>query len=357
MAIGSIGFFGRGDLMRQRMYWNAQRYAMPLSAFAQGQVVDVGTMPGSVEQSPADQPQALPAVSGYGSFDGWGRVSSGQILSAAAGLPLGPAGVAMMIARNNKSLAHARKQMNHFKKLWMKLRAKNKNDKRIAKVKAKYEHWKRVYAHLVRKKAALQKARAHKKFEKRYFKKVKKAVRRGQQAPLTPAQRRRLRAQQQIIATSTMRRRMGLQTGAQAAASAGLIAASAQGAMVPPGSYDYLSATPLAPVSSSMAYQPSQLVAQDVDINDDGIRDDIPYSTDAGPGGAAEMADDGTMTDTGEDEGIMDKVSNFFGGIPKWALILGVLGIAGFGFSRTRQGKLAFAKLKRKMQGRGSAEA
>lgn len=345
MAIGAIGYFGRGDVMRQTMYWNAQRYrGMPLSSFAQGTAVDVGQMPGSVVEAT----NATPAVSGFGA---WG-VTSGQILSAAGGAALGPAGMAIAIARNNKTLAHARKQCAHFKALYVKLKKKNARDKRLAKVKAAYVHWCNVYAQAVRMQKAHQKAKAHRKFEQRHFKAVKNAIRKGRAIPLTPAQRRSLLMSRGPIASTTM----GLQTGAQAASAAML---STQGSAVPPGQYDYVSpAQALATTADSAAVSPAQLVAADVDINDDGVRDDIAAGGDGS--GAALAASDaatamGTDATNGDDEGFMAKVSDFFGGIPKWALILGVLGVGGLAFSRTRQGKLAFAKLKRKFQGRGSS--
>lgn len=343
MAIGAIGFFGRGDLMRQRMYWNGQRNPpMPMSSFAAGQVVDVGVMPGSVEGPAPGETAAVPAVSGYGSFSGWGRVTSGQVLSAVAAAPLGPAGIALALKKNNASIAHARKQVAHWKKVYMRLQTKGKKDKRVAMAKAKYQHWVRVLAQLTRKKAAIQKAKAHKKWEKKYTRRVKKAVRKGKVIPFTPAQRRRL-AQQAASRTMTP---MGLQTGAQ-------VSSASLSSTVPPGSYDYMQATALPSVATSAAVAPAALMrAQDVDINDDGIRDDIP-------------ADDGSRTMTpgadGEDAamtadaggGIMDRVQGFFGDIPTWAWIVGGLGVGGLVFSRTAAGKRFIAKLKKKGGGGG----
>lgn len=362
MAIGAIGFFGRGDLMRQRMYLNAQRNPpMPMSSFAQGQVVDVGLMPGSVEPPVRGENAAVPAVSGWGSFDGWGRVTSGQVLSAVAAAPLGPAGIALALKHNNQSIAHAKKQVAHFTKLLARVKAKNRKDKRIALVTMKLAHWKRVLAQLQRKKAQIQRMKTHRKWERGFTRKAKKAARRGQ-ITLTPAQRRKLYAKKGLTVISSRSMYPGasaatyaLPTAAQAASMASLATSSGQGAMVPPGSYDYMAATALPTTATSNGYAPAQLVAQDVDTNDDGIRDDIPF--DDGSGGTRKMgdeADDGSMTADG-DEGIMDKVQNFLGGIPKWAIVGGVVVIGGMAYSRTRSGKIMFAKLKRKMGSSGSS--
>lgn len=341
MAIGTIGFFGRGDLMRQKMYYDSVRYrGMPLSQFAQGTVVDVGVMPGSVMESPnMDQPAALPAVSGYGSFDGWGKVTPFQALTYPGMIASGPAGWAA-IAANQKSLAHAKKMRDGFLRTYKKLKARNARDKRLTKVKAKYDYWNRVYAHHL----AVKKAHAH-------LKATKKAIRKG---TLTKAQRARLLASHRVIARTRMRPRMGLMTGAQAASSAGLATSSSQGAMVPPGSYDYVApAQALATTADSVATAPTQLVAADVDLNDDGVRDDIAAG---GDGSGAAAADDGTMaTDSGE--GIMARMSDFFGSIPKWALILGVLGIGGLAFSRTTNGRRFLQRISRKFKGSKSAPA
>lgn len=351
----AIGFFGRGDLMRQRMYWNAQRYAMPLSEIARGSVVDVGTMPGSVEMAAPGQPAAVPAVSGYGSYDGWGRVTPFQALTYPGLAAAGPVGWAA-IAANEKSLKHARKQRDHFKKLFGKLKKKKANKKRLSKVHQKYLHWARTVVRL-----------EHQKAERKHFKAAKKAIRKGKAVPLSPAQKRmlklraKLRAQQAVTGQTYVRRPgMGLQTAAQAASSAGLVSSSAQGAMVPPGSYDYLPAQALPTTATSSAYAPSQLVrAQDVDINDDGVRDDIPYSADAMATGQDAAAADGTTTDetaiATEDEGIMSKVGDFFGGVSKWWLVGGAVVVGGVVFSRTAAGKKLIAKLKRKGGGGGGS--
>lgn len=332
MAIGAIGFFGRGDLMRQRMYWNAQRSAMPLSSFAQGSVVDVGMMPGSVEGPARGETPAVPAVSGYGSYSGWG-LASGQVLSAVAGGAVGgPVGVALLLKRNNQSIAHAKKMVAHWGRVVSRLRSKNKKDRRIAKAVVNLAHWKRVLAQLQRRKAALQKAKSHRKWERGFTKRSRKAARRGQVLPFTRAQKRRM---------------LALPTASQAASMASLASSSSQGAMVPPGSYDYMAATSLPTTATSSAYAPSQLArAQDVDINDDGVRDDITGSTSFGPGGADEAAD-AAMTETSDEGGIMDKITGFFSDIPTWAKIGGAVVVGGALFSRTAAGKKFIAKLKR----------
>lgn len=358
MAIGAIGFFGRGDLMRQRMYYNAQRNPpMPMSSFAQGGVVDVGLMPGSVEAPVRGENAAVPAVSGWGSFDGWGRVTSGQVLSAVVAAPLGPLGIALALKKNNQSIAHAQKQVKHFTKLYAKVRSKNRKDKRIAMVTMKLAHWKRVLAQLQRKKAQLQKMKTHKKWERGFTRKAKKAARKGQ-ITMTPAQKRRLLAaqrQSQIIASRSMypgaSTTYALPTAAQAASMASLATSSGQGAMVPPGSYDYMAATALPTTATSNGYAPAQLVgqrAQDVDMNDDGIRDDQDFSTTMAPDGSRTMDPNGDDAALEEgDGGIMDKVQNFFGGIPRWAIIGGVVVVGGVAYSRTSHGKRMLAKLKR----------